>query len=123
MKRRSTYLVNNRLQLTILFYGFILAMSGNGIITIFQNLTSGQFNFMGPTGMYWFAIGISFVLCLLLVLLGLMVSNRIAGPIHNLKNHMEAVLENKGPAPLNIRKDDYFSEIVEPYNSLIAKVK
>ena len=56
----------------------------------------------------------------IMVLLGLYVTNRVAGPLHRLKEHMEAVTKGENPGPLEPRKDDYVNqELIEQYNKLI----
>lgn len=55
---------------------------------------------------------------LVILLGGLWLSHRVAGPIHRLVSHMRA-----GPSdvPLKFRKDDYFPEIEEAFNEFIKK--
>jgi signal transduction histidine kinase len=121
--RRQTWLVNNKLQLTILLYGVALGLGSNIVTLTFQLATEKQLSMLSSRQTFYFAICLAFFFYVLLVLLGLYVSNKIAGPIHNLKNHINETLENKNPKPLQFRPNDYFSEIVEPYNELLKKIK
>lgn len=52
---------------------------------------------------------------------GLYLSNRIAGPLHQLKNYLEAVGNGKNLHPLKFRKNDYFQELAEVTNQCFTQ--
>ena len=51
-----------------------------------------------------------------LVAYGLYFSNRIAGPIYHLKNHLRDRSEGKSRGPLHFRNNDFFPELPELVN-------
>lgn len=63
------------------------------------------------------------VLFLIILFYGFNLTNRIVGPIYRLKEHMEKLNKGEDVKPFNVRKNDYFREIVEPYNELVKKIK
>ena len=54
------------------------------------------------------AFGVFFVLVGLLIFFGIVLSNRVVGPIYRLVRHMEAVQENDELQELHFRKNDLF---------------
>lgn len=63
------------------------------------------------------------ILFLIILFYGFNLTNRVVGPIFRLKEHMDNMNQGKEITPFNVRKNDYFKEIVEPYNELIKKIK
>jgi hypothetical protein len=60
---------------------------------------------------------LSFVAVVLLVaVLGLVLSHKIAGPMYRLKRHLEEVANTGTQKPLKFRDGDFFLEIPEAYN-------
>lgn len=55
-----------------------------------------------------------------LVVSGLVMSNRIAGPIFRLEQYLREVREGKNVAPLKYREKDYFSTLAEEVNQTFA---
>jgi hypothetical protein len=68
-------------------------------------------------------IGLMLVLLVSTIFYGFYLTNRIAGPIHRLQTHMEAMNEGKEVPDLTFRKKDFFQDILIPYNLLIKKLK
>lgn len=65
-----------------------------------------------------------FLLCsvlavIIVAVLGLILSHKIAGPIHRLKSHMGSLTQGKSLPPLSFRKDDYFMELPQIMNEYI----
>jgi len=54
---------------------------------------------------------------------GVLVSHRIAGPIHRLRTHLEKILENPSGPRLTFRKNDYFQELAPLINTLAERLK
>jgi len=54
---------------------------------------------------------------------GFVLTNRIAGPIYRLKQHLEDVAAGKTYEDIGFRKMDYFSELIEPYNKILAELR
>lgn len=54
---------------------------------------------------------------------GLLISHKVAGPLHRLKKHLMRMRDLKEITPLNFRKNDYFSEIADDFNSFLDIVE
>jgi hypothetical protein len=60
---------------------------------------------------------LSFVAVVVVVsVVGLVLSHKIAGPMYRLKLHLEQYAESRIPKPLNFREGDFFMEIPAAYN-------
>ncbi len=65
---------------------------------------------------------VSFIAILVVVgVIGLVLSHRIAGPMYRLKLHFEEVAKTGVPQKLKFREGDFFLEIPEAYNLQFAK--
>lgn len=118
---RRRYLVNYRLQLMIIGYGFIMSLAGIKLLEIIHQFYSGQDVFFlgfGPVSTVLVIATISIVF-FLFVFAGFVISNHIAGPIYRLNLHMKMVTEGKKAGPMVIRKHDFFKELVATYNNLL----
>lgn len=56
-----------------------------------------------------------------IVMAGAMLSNRIAGPLYRLNQHMKAVARGEIDGPVSFRKHDYFQELADSFNDVIKK--
>lgn len=65
---------------------------------------------------FLFASGVVF---LFLLVFGLLLSHRIAGPLVKLNNYLEKLSENKDPGELVFRKKDFFHEIPKTLNKYL----
>ncbi len=63
----------------------------------------------------------SVVAMLIVVILGLSLSHKIAGPIQRLKVHMKALTRGEDLPELKFRKNDYFQEVPPIINDYIEK--
>jgi nitrogen fixation/metabolism regulation signal transduction histidine kinase len=63
---------------------------------------------------------LSLVILFIFAVYGLFFSNRIAGPIYNLRNSIERILNGESPREIKLRKDDYFHDLSAQINRLIA---
>jgi nitrogen fixation/metabolism regulation signal transduction histidine kinase len=66
--------------------------------------------------------GVIFVTFVSAIVFGMILTNRIAGPIYRLRRHMSEVADGQHTLPINFRKNDYFSEIIPEYNKIIEKL-
>jgi signal transduction histidine kinase len=65
----------------------------------------------------------SFVAILLVFILGLMLSHKIAGPIHRLKMYMTDMSQGQELGDLSFRKGDYFLELPPIVNQFVKAVR
>lgn len=74
----------------------------------FVNSQSGYMNFV-------FLI-VSVIALLLSCAVGAVLSHRVAGPLHRLKNHLLETAQGRAPKPIQFRENDYFQELANAYN-------
>lgn len=65
----------------------------------------------------------SIIAMIFVLVFGLLVSHRIAGPIHRLKMHLSQVSEGKEVRELSFRKGDYFTEVPALVNQALTALK
>ena len=139
--KRQSYLINPSFQLKLIgwmtglalapicaffaahYYSFRkLRLLGEGI-----NLESNHiyFRFLEAqsVNMFWAFMLCSVMAVLVVTVMGLILSNKVAGPIHRLKVHLEQVSHGNGGAELSFRKGDYFSELPAVVNDFVKSQK
>ena len=67
--------------------------------------------------------GVSGVVFVVMMGLGILYSHRIAGPLHNLNNKMKRIASGEEPSPLNFRRKDQFQELAESFTAMIVKLR
>ncbi len=144
MKRkdhRQGYLINRPFQLKLILGANILAVSLSaglfGLMRFFADkvlLRAGSLQ-LPPNHPFLRYLhhsdGSLLMLCLVaglfivtaLNVLGLVISHRIAGPLHRLRRHLEDAAEGKTTADVRFRDDDYFPELANACNRLMARIR
>lgn len=122
-KRR--WIVNYQVQFILIGYSIFLIFAVVGSQYLLQLLAfqsdAGEVDSLNSTQtIVYLAVAILF---LIILFYGFNLTNRIVGPIYRLKDHMEKLNKGEDPKPFNVRRNDYFREIVEPYNELVKKLK
>lgn len=125
---KRQFLVDRDVQLAILAYTFFVSsMTGILSCAFFLLLQSATKHLMmeggGATSTILFATAVCFIILFLLALLGLMISNRIAGPIHRLRGHMRSISEGGPIEKIGFREKDHFSGLAEDYNQVLERLK
>ena len=59
----------------------------------------------------------------LVILIGLVLSNRIAGPIYSIQNYLKEILWGKYDKRLKLREKDELKDVAEAINELVVKLK
>jgi hypothetical protein len=135
---RRQYLVEPKFQMSFLGFSLVVAVMVSGIFyigyhysfsTLFQTsemlhnttpemaeLLKEQMELMGK--LFWLALSTSF---LGIMILGLQMSNRVAGPIVRLRKHLAEYNEKGVYRPVEFRKNDFFIELAEDINKAIGK--
>lgn len=122
--RRRIFIVNFKLQLVFIFYSVFISSIVVGSNLVFQSVVLPR---ISPDGVWqWGAITGALVVCAIIyvsIWVGMVISNKIAGPIYHLQAHMKSVNSGERPGPLKLRKGDFFTEIVPEYNDLIQRLE
>lgn len=122
-KRR--WIVNYQVQFILIGYSLFLIFAVVGSQYLFQLLAFQKETGDADTLQNVRIITYVAVVAMFLIVLfyGFNLTNRIVGPIYRLKAHMDGINEGKEVRPFNVRRNDYFREIVEPYNEILKKIK
>ena len=135
--RRSKFVVNYRLQITYLLQLVTAVTVSCGVFFLglrffYKKVVSSAevlgFGTETPVGqvidLHYNAIvqvlGFSYVSILLVFLIvGLITSNRFAGPVYRLIKYFNEFPEHKGKVKFGLRKGDYFQELVKSVNRFV----
>jgi hypothetical protein len=134
MIRRSRFLIEPGIQLQLIFLTVVVNLLGISVFALslkiyFSNFISAaeskglpkdhafyQYLSMQETAMwniFGYVVVVSFVVSLIF---SLMYSHRLAGPLHRIRNELQKFSETKKWKPLELRKGDFFQEIVDLLN-------
>lgn len=62
------------------------------------------------------------VVCLAIVVVGIFLSHRIAGPIHRMQSHLDEIARSGEVKELSFRQRDYFPEMAESINGVLRRL-
>jgi methyl-accepting chemotaxis protein len=68
-------------------------------------------------------VATSFVAGIVIVGGGILLSHRVAGPLHRLRGHLDRVAESGDAKPVIFRKGDFFPELAEACNRCLDRLK
>jgi sensor histidine kinase YesM len=57
------------------------------------------------------------------VILGILFSHRVAGPLYRMNRHMQEVASGSEKLTFQVRDGDYFSELADNFNTMILKME
>ena len=142
-RKKRSLLINPRFQWTLIGYAAFVAvlilMAVYGLFSLgfhefkeigvkadfspdhvyFQFLSLQEATFLRVLG------GIAVLVAAILILGGLIISHKIAGPIYRMQKEMNSMESGKPPAlkKITFRKGDYFPELAQSFNQLVDKLK
>ncbi|MGE3611643.1 MAG: hypothetical protein AB7I27_18785 [Bacteriovoracaceae bacterium] len=137
--QRRKYLINPHFQWDIIIK-FTLLFALNtlifciGVSYFFEKISSqgaavqqpGQY-FQGMNNQYYLMtitlILVSFINLIIFILFGIYLSNKIAGPLYRLRVHLEQMTKLEELKEVQFRKDDYFKELENGFNTFIKRIK
>ncbi|NDF14232.1 hypothetical protein EB061_02775 [bacterium] len=138
-RKTRSFLINPRFQWTLIGY----AASGATLIllTIYGLISYGFHRFvqvgtqlgLPPENIYFefitvqeksfnqVILAIALAIGMVLIVGGLVISHKIAGPIHRMKKELRKMQESDPPAlrEIQFRKGDFFPELAESFNELV----
>jgi len=62
-------------------------------------------------------LGVAMLSCGFAVVMGLVLSHRVAGPIYRLRKHLLEAAAGRAPSQVRFRDEDYFQELADAYNA------
>jgi methyl-accepting chemotaxis protein len=114
---KKKWFTPSRIQRDLIIYVICISILSQLVVTshimAVEGVVGGKFASYAA-----FLIKILFVAVLIY---GLLLTNRIAGPLFRLKQHMDEVAEGKVEAEIRFRKNDYGLEIAEAFNAVVKK--
>ena len=118
-------LVDRNIQIPILVYSLALSTLGIAIAALFSVYFSHWINLKNNfAASICFLIGTASFCYSIMVIVGLYLTNKIAGPIYRLQMHMKEICDGKNPEPLQTRDTDYVNkELINQYNQMIEQLK
>jgi hypothetical protein len=140
LTRRRHYIVDKRLQfnftillimigaINAIFFGFIFYLFSQHIAMIYKPLLIDsviQENIVKfKNFILWRTIlfGVAFE-CILIVLLGIFFSHRVAGPIFKISKYLKEIGQGRYPGLIKLRKDDMLKNFAETVNEMIISLK
>ncbi len=141
MKKQSNrriYLINPKFQLSIISYALFISVITIAVFYMSNLYFIGKLVSVGTSLNYspdhpFFAfireqkkmmhsvfLVTASTVCLTIVIGGLILSHRIAGPVFRLQEYLESLVENRTFKKLSFRKRDYFSDLAESMNKAIG---
>ncbi len=134
--QRRRYITHKKFQFTMMGMLLLLVLLATLVSTLVNHyfLLASIIDFTmeygrGPTGMDLFVaslrplIIILPIVFLILALIIIFISHRIAGPLHRLKMYMEKVENGDYSVKLNFRKNDAVHDIAESFNRMVQGIK
>ncbi len=135
---RRSYLINPEFQLKVIGYALFFALLIIGVFYCSQlyffwklievgrtlNFPADHpfFEFLGEQKRLMYSVfGVTALVSLsALVIAGLFLSHKVAGPVHRLKLYLNSIIEDEHFHELSFRKGDYFSDLAETLNRTLA---
>ncbi len=122
------YIVDSKVQTVFIGYavamGFLFLSLGLVLSSYFERILMIQAS--GGEGFTTLDISLFvafLVLITFVVFLGIIVSNRVVGPILKLVRQMETLQETGELKEIQFRKNDYFQEVAVSYNKIIGRIR
>ncbi len=72
---------------------------------------------------YFLVAGVAVIVSVIALLSGLILTNRIFGPLFRLREHMNKVANGGSPDPIQFRANDWLPDIEEKYNKILERLK
>ncbi len=139
MNRRKSFLINPSFQINVIGKVVILALINNLIFFtavryFFKDLQSTALKIGLPKthifftfiesqyhDMLWLILIASFLSFCLIVVFGILISHKIAGPLYRLSQDLMAMSDGGNTREILFRKGDYFQELKQSVNVFISK--
>ena len=127
---RRVLLVDRKFQLTFLLYATGLAIVGIVFNSFLQGLRQAGLECVpregsGGPAMAPYLIGLFIALATFVIVafVGLIISNRMAGPLYRLRHHMNNVASGGEIQDIKFRDNDFFNDIAREYNAVLRRLR
>lgn len=120
---KRSLLIDKGIQIPLMVYSMAMAAMGVLLATAFSVLWTTSTVLELPI---WYIYSMMFLGAitsfLVMLFIGLYVTNKVAGPLYRLKQHMKSVSEQDKVEPLHIRESDFTTELLQTYNEMLKKI-
>jgi len=138
---RTKYLINPSFQITFIIYFLIIGIIALMIfyssnLYFFKTLTNEGIQLDLPSDHVYFELLVSqkhlmnkiflitsVIFFILISLLGIFISHRIAGPIYKMTKKLNSFNGVDDLCEIQFRKRDFFKELADAFNTLVIKIK
>jgi len=117
------YIVNSKMQVLLALHSVLLTVAIMAINLIFELKFADAIRTADTPNVKWIFAGAVTAIFFISIITGFWITNKIAGPIFRLRRHIQEIADGEKIQPLKFRKGDYFSEIIEPYNKILKRLK
>lgn len=139
--KRSKLLINQKFQVSFMLYSVAIALFSSAMFYAavyyffwkFRTLGASMglapdhvfFRFLDTqqSSLNWYWLAMSVISSLGICAWGLLLSHRVAGPLHKLRLHMNRVARSETEAEVQFRSGDYFPELADAYNEQLRTLQ
>ncbi len=123
MFQRRQLLVDRNIQLPLLIYSLFMAGLGIVIASLSSVLVTivavdDYPDWLLPT----IILGGGVIALLAMILVGLYITNKVAGPLLRMRMHMKELADGKPASALSLREGDFTKELLAEYNRVVEHV-
>jgi nitrogen fixation/metabolism regulation signal transduction histidine kinase len=115
------YHLQARITLKFAILAFIFALIGELLVYLVElpmmETLSGGSNIHMPMFLFWYNIP----LLLVVILAGIVITHRIAGPVYKIERKLEQVLQGDENTQIRLRQGDELQELADKINVLITR--
>ncbi len=122
MHRRRIKVVDNVFQYRMIAILLFIVVCGLAAFTAGALIVSAAVHAQGVLSMFPPILVNDLVIMLLLIIAGIFVTHRIAGPVYRVQCDIDRVLAGEKNVRVRFRKRDAFPELAEKVNKLIERI-
>jgi signal transduction histidine kinase len=115
------YHLQARITLKFAILAFIFALIGELLVYLVElpmmKTLSGGSNIHMPMFLFWYNIP----LLLVVILAGIVITHRIAGPVYKIEQKLDHVIQGEDSTPIRLRQGDELQELADKINVLITR--
>ncbi len=120
---RRQLVIDREIQYPLMIYSITMAGACIVLTALFSLLWVMMIEFEMPVWSFPLLVLLGPVVSLsLMIFIGLIITNKVAGPLSRLRLQMKAVADGDSPQPLVIREDDLTSGLLNEYNRLVERI-
>jgi signal transduction histidine kinase len=118
---KQIWLVDRGIQLRLIGHSLFVAVVASIMTSLLQNywrsvIDQGEDLSSGRLGIVMLGTGVTFFF---IVILGLIVTNQVAGPLYRLRIQLKKAASGEAPDFIRVRKDDQLADLFNDYNTWV----